>query len=193
MATLKDISIRLKSVKNIQKITKTMKLISATKFSKAERELKPARSYGQGAASFFEQVDVPKADEGDQQRRLIVAITSDRGLCGAANSSVIKAVRASLHDAPNTKVVAVGEKSRSLLARSHSSHIMLSFKELAKRPVTFTEASMIGEAITSSGYEFDVCDMYYNAFRYISGRQCLNLCFHFVLFFFHSDLLCRTS
>lgn len=40
---------RLKSVKNIQKITKSMKMVSAAKFGRAEKELKPARSYGAGA------------------------------------------------------------------------------------------------------------------------------------------------
>ena len=43
------VSIRLKSVKNIEKITKSMKMVSAAKFQLAERELKPARSYGEGA------------------------------------------------------------------------------------------------------------------------------------------------
>lgn len=44
------VSVRLKSVKNIQKITKSMKMVSAAKFGRAERELKPARSYGAGAS-----------------------------------------------------------------------------------------------------------------------------------------------
>lgn len=171
MATLKDISMRLKSVTNIQKITKTMKLISATKFSKAERELKPARSYGQGASAFFDQVELPKFDEtsAEKKKHLILAITSDRGLCGAANSTVVKAVRTAIDSAPNTdiRVVAVGEKSRSLLSRGHASNIMLSFREIGKRPITFTEASKIGEMATgsSSGFDFDVCSMYYNCFR----------------------------
>lgn len=42
------VSIRLKSVKNIQKITKSMKMVSAAKYAKAERELRPARAYGEG-------------------------------------------------------------------------------------------------------------------------------------------------
>uniref|UniRef100_A0A672RZX3 ATP synthase subunit gamma n=1 Tax=Sinocyclocheilus grahami TaxID=75366 RepID=A0A672RZX3_SINGR len=48
MATLKDITIRLKSIKNIQKITKSMKMVAAAKYSRAERALKPARVYGTG-------------------------------------------------------------------------------------------------------------------------------------------------
>ena len=49
MSTLKAISMRLRSVKNIQKITKSMKMVSAAKYARAERELKPARAYGVGA------------------------------------------------------------------------------------------------------------------------------------------------
>ena len=44
------VSLRLRSVKNIQKITKSMKMVSAAKFGKAERELRPARVYGAGAS-----------------------------------------------------------------------------------------------------------------------------------------------
>lgn len=48
MATLKHISMRLKSVKNIQKITQSMKMVSAAKYARAERELRQARPYGEG-------------------------------------------------------------------------------------------------------------------------------------------------
>lgn len=48
MATLKQIQIRLKSVTNIQKITQSMKMVSAAKYARAERELRQARPYGDG-------------------------------------------------------------------------------------------------------------------------------------------------
>ena len=53
MANLKAIAIRLKSVKNIQKITQSMKMVSAAKYSRAERDLKAARPYGEGARAFL--------------------------------------------------------------------------------------------------------------------------------------------
>ena len=56
MATLKAISIRLKSVKNIQKITQSMKMVSAAKYAQADRMLKGARPYGAGASTFYERV-----------------------------------------------------------------------------------------------------------------------------------------
>jgi F-type H+-transporting ATPase subunit gamma len=53
MANLKIIAMRLKSVKNIQKITQSMKMVSAAKYARAERDLKAARPYGVGAQSFY--------------------------------------------------------------------------------------------------------------------------------------------
>lgn len=78
MATLKSIQIRLKSVKNIQKITQSMKMVSAAKYSRAERELKQARPYGEGAKQFYEKAEVGPTKEATQ--KLIVACTSDRGI-----------------------------------------------------------------------------------------------------------------
>lgn len=97
MATLKTISMRLKSVTNIQKITQSMKMVSAAKYvylhcmwltiswivfvlvryARAERELKQARPYGEGAKKFYEQVEIEPAKE--NQKELLIAITSDRG------------------------------------------------------------------------------------------------------------------
>lgn len=77
MATLKAISMRLKSVKNIQKITQSMKMVSAAKYARAERELKAVRPIGDGAKQFYEKAEiVPVADI---PQKLIIAMTSDRG------------------------------------------------------------------------------------------------------------------
>lgn len=77
MATLKSISIRLKSVKNIQKITQSMKMVSAAKYARAERELKQVRPIGDGAKQFYEKAEVTAVE--DTPQRLVIAITSDRG------------------------------------------------------------------------------------------------------------------
>lgn len=75
MATLKQISMRLKSVKNIQKITQSMKMVSAAKYTRAERELKQARPL-EGGKQFYEKAEcvAPEAS-----KKLYIAITSDRG------------------------------------------------------------------------------------------------------------------
>uniref|UniRef100_A0AAY4E396 ATP synthase F(1) complex subunit gamma, mitochondrial n=1 Tax=Denticeps clupeoides TaxID=299321 RepID=A0AAY4E396_9TELE len=79
------LTIRLKSVKNIQKITKSMKMVAAAKYSRAERSLKPARVYGTGALALYEKADI-KAPE-DKNKHLIIGVSSDRGLCGAIHST----------------------------------------------------------------------------------------------------------
>lgn len=79
MATLKAISIRLKSVKNIQKITQSMKMVSAAKYSRAERDLKQARPLGLGAREFYEKAEIAAAPAPEQPQNLLIAITSDRG------------------------------------------------------------------------------------------------------------------
>lgn len=78
MATLKSISLRLKSVKNIQKITQSMKMVSAAKYSRAERELKQAKPIGNGASKFYEQAEIAAPE--DLPQKLLIAITSDRGM-----------------------------------------------------------------------------------------------------------------
>ena len=126
MANLKAIAIRLKSVKNIQKITQSMKMVSAAKYARAERDLKAARPYGVGAQSFYENAQVGRDAEGKVvpaeagQKELYVALTSDRGLCGAIHSSICKAIRNELLEKPNldnVAIICVGDKSRAQLAR----------------------------------------------------------------------------
>jgi F-type H+-transporting ATPase subunit gamma len=79
MATLKAISIRLKSVKNIQKITQSMKMVSAAKYSRAERELKQARPYGEGSKQFYEKAEIAVPEKNEESKRIFVAMSSDRG------------------------------------------------------------------------------------------------------------------
>uniref|UniRef100_T1JKD0 F-ATPase gamma subunit n=1 Tax=Strigamia maritima TaxID=126957 RepID=T1JKD0_STRMM len=165
MATLKDIRLRLKSVKNIQKITKSMKMVAASKYTRAERELKPARPYGLGTQAFYEKADV-KPQEG-KPKCLYMAMTSDRGLCGGVHSNITKAIRTKLQtaDLDNTKVVCVGDKSRGILARQYGKFILMHFADIGKKPPVFQDATFIANQIMQSGYEFDFGTMFYNKFK----------------------------
>uniref|UniRef100_A0A674F6P3 ATP synthase F(1) complex subunit gamma, mitochondrial n=1 Tax=Salmo trutta TaxID=8032 RepID=A0A674F6P3_SALTR len=84
-------TIRLKSIKNIQKITKSMKMVAAAKYARAERQLKPARVYGNGASALYEKAEI-KAPEGVANKHLLIGVSSDRGLCGAVHSNVAKMI-----------------------------------------------------------------------------------------------------
>ncbi|XP_048013165.1 ATP synthase subunit gamma, mitochondrial isoform X3 [Megalobrama amblycephala] len=167
MATLKDITLRLKSIKNIQKITKSMKMVAAAKYARAERSLKPARVYGTGAMALYEKAEI-KAPE-DKNKHLIIGVSSDRGLCGAIHSSVAKAMKSEIARltgaGKEVMVVNVGDKLRGLLYRTHGKHILINCKEVGRKPPTFTDASLIATELLDSGYEFDQGTIVFNRFR----------------------------
>uniref|UniRef100_A0A646QF05 ATP synthase subunit gamma n=1 Tax=Hemiscolopendra marginata TaxID=943146 RepID=A0A646QF05_9MYRI len=171
MATLKDIRLRLKSVTNIQKITKSMKMVSAAKYSRAERELKPARPYGLGSQAFYEKAEV-KPLEG-KKRYLIVAMTSDRGLCGAVHSNIVKAIKAQMADADleNTRIICVGDKSRGMLQRVFPKNILMHFADIGKKVPTFMDATVIANEILNSGFEYDHGVLYFNRFKSVVSYQ----------------------
>jgi F-type H+-transporting ATPase subunit gamma len=166
MATLKAISMRLKAVKNIQKITKSMKMVSAAKYAKAERELRLARPYGAGAQEFYKAADI-KQDE-KKPNHLIIAMTSDRGLCGSAHSNIVRAIRAALPNKPpgtNVKIIAIGDKARGILSRLYKDYMLMHFVDIGKRPPVFEDAAKVAQEILKCPFEFDVGEMYYNIFR----------------------------
>jgi F-type H+-transporting ATPase subunit gamma len=164
MATLKTISLRLKSVKNIQKITQSMKMVSAAKYARAERELRGARPFGEGAQAFYEKAEVTPPE--DAKNKLIIAMTSDRGLCGAIHSSVARLIRNQLQNSSdNVKIVCVGDKSRSLLQRLFSPLILFHAKDIGRMPPQFEDASKVSSMILESGYQFDAGMIVYNKFK----------------------------
>lgn len=162
-ATLKDISMRLKSVKNIQKITKSMKMVSAAKFAQAERSLQHCRPYGEAITD----VEVEKDGE-NVKKHLLIAVSSDRGLCGAIHSSICKAVKATMNeqkDGLETKIVCIGEKAKSVLQRTYSPNILLSVNDVGKKNITFLDASNIASEILNTGFEYDSGEVLYNRFK----------------------------
>lgn len=165
MATLKEIAIRLKSVKSIQKITKSMKMVSAAKFARAERDLKAARVFGACSGSLIEKSGVEAPEKGTSE--LHVLISSDRGLCGAVHSSISRAIKAMMKesDGVNRKFVIVGDKVRGQLARLFPDNILVHFTELGRLPPRFSEATLVAQSIFESGIEFDAGKIHYNQFK----------------------------
>ncbi|XP_058799714.1 ATP synthase subunit gamma, mitochondrial [Phymastichus coffea] len=167
MATLKAISIRLKSVKNIQKITQSMKMVSAAKYNRAERDLKQARPLGQGAKIFYDQAEVT-APEGEP-KKLLIAVTSDRGLCGAVHTGVARNIRDQLlanpADRENTKIVCIGEKSRSILQRMFAKNLLFVASEVGRKPPTFNDAAKVAIEVMNSGYTYGSGQIIFNRFR----------------------------
>lgn len=104
MANLKEVKERIKSVGSTQQITRAMKMVAAAKLRKAQDRITQMRPYSQKLSSILANVSSGNDDESmntygverELKKVLVVPVTSDRGLCGAFNSNVMKAVKALL-------------------------------------------------------------------------------------------------
>ncbi|GAA5811694.1 hypothetical protein MFLAVUS_005135 [Mucor flavus] len=161
MATLKEIQQRLKSVQNIEKITKSMKMIASTKVAKAQRGMETARTFGVASNSLFANAETKAAED---SKLLYVATSSDRGLCGGIHSSVSKATRRAVEQHPDALVAVLGDKPKAQLGRAVRSNIAISFNQIGKDMPSFEEASSIVDTIKEQGIEFDSARIVYNKF-----------------------------
>mmetsp|Transcript_3006 Transcript_3006/g.10849 ORF Transcript_3006/g.10849 Transcript_3006/m.10849 type:complete len:334 (+) Transcript_3006:71-1072(+) len=158
------VKLRMKSVKNVQKITKAMKMVAASKLRGAQAGMENSRGFWQPfTAMFGDGVHV------EPSKNLIVALTTDKGLCGGINSNIIKYIRALVKVAegveyPRTELLAInGEKGRSVLQRDLSEKIVLSVADTQKVALNFSVASLVAEKILESA-EFDRAQIVFNRF-----------------------------
>ncbi|KAF8954671.1 atp3 gamma subunit of the F1 sector of mitochondrial F1F0 ATP synthase [Entomortierella lignicola] len=163
MATLREIQLRLNSIKNIGKITKSMKMIASTKVNKAQRAMETARSYGATSSAVYQNANTTPLET---ENNLIVVSSSDRGLCGGIHSSVAKATRRFIaaDTAEVAGVVVLGDKAKNQMTRSNRGDIKLSFNQIGKAIPTFAEASAAADTILTSGVKFDSATIIYNKF-----------------------------
>jgi len=157
---------RLKAVTSIQKITKSMKMVSAAKYAKAERELRIARPYGAAALEFYQKAEITQDEK--KPNHLIIALTSDRGLCGSVHSNIIRAIKAAIPNKPagtDIKMIAIGDKARNILARFFKDKLLMHFVDIGKRPPVFDDGSIVALEILKCPYEFDFGELYFNVFK----------------------------
>merc|ERR1711990_893438 len=164
---LKELGIRLKSIRNIEKITKTMKMISSAKFAKASKMIGPARAFGAGAQA------ITVGDTADAEKEIYLAITSDRGLCGALHTTICREIEAEINasTAAEKKLVTYGDKGRQYFQSKGTEHMLLEFKEAGRNDPSFEDASFIAQEIQKTGYEFQSGIIKFNHY-YIQLRIC---------------------
>src|ERR1700761_6783500 len=186
MPSLKALRMRINSVRSTQKITSAMKMVAASKLRRAQQQAEAARPYAQRmarmlnalAASVADQPNAPAmlAGTGRDQTHLLIAVTADRGLAGAFNSSIGRATRTlarSLEAQGKTvKILAVGRKGRDYLRRELSSRIIGDISYAGKRRIEYADAQELAERITSmlEAGEFDVATLIYNRFQSVISQ-----------------------
>ncbi|MEK9672636.1 MAG: F0F1 ATP synthase subunit gamma [Rhodospirillaceae bacterium] len=180
MPSLKDLKIRINSVKSTQKITSAMKMVAAAKLRRAQEGAEAARPYAlrmEGmvasiGASIGDPQGAPKmlAGTGGDQTHLLVACTADRGLCGGFNGSIVREVRNTARslkaDGKTVKILCVGKKARDLLKRNFASDIVETFEGIGRRGVEYDEAAGVADKIAEmfEAGGFDVCTVVFNRF-----------------------------
>lgn len=152
---------RMKSVQNIQKITKAMKMVAASKMRTAQRATMESRGIVQPLVKMLG--DMPAAAA---EKSLTVPISTDKGLCGGLNSTISKYTRSIVNmnkqEDKETGVVVVGEKGRAQLQRDLSEKIKMTIADVAKVRITFSQVSQISEDILKS--DFDAAQIIFNRF-----------------------------
>ncbi len=178
-ANLKAISLRMKSVSSVAKITKAMKMVAAAKLRTVQTLQENARPFADGLQEFFDVMDdaekaneaVIAADASKNKSSLVVAITSDRGLCGGVNSAVVKEVKKLVAETPESQhaIVLLCDKGRDAIARAHGDSVIVSFKDVFKAPVSFGQVCVIAEDILSR--DFDEIILVYNRFKSVIAQE----------------------
>ncbi|GAA5912149.1 hypothetical protein JCM5296_003943 [Sporobolomyces johnsonii] len=167
-ATLRELEQRIKSVGNIGKITKSMKMVAASRLARAQKAMTEAKAYGAANNAVFEQSEASKS-EAKVEKILYIVASSDRGLCGGIHSSVAKAAKRDIESGEGQgkeiRVVALGEKPKQQMARGDGTKdLELSFSQIGKSVPTFGDALAIADKIEAVKYDFDKVKIIYNKF-----------------------------
>lgn len=178
MGNLKEIRTRISSIESTQKITSSMKLVSAAKLRRAQSAIQYLRPYSEKlteilhnlSASAGAMEEMPLFEPRNPDKVVIVVITSNKGLCGAFNANIIKAVNhlveenyAAQHAAGNVNLICIGKKGYEQL---HTSYPILQHNEALLDNPEFTEVAGICDQLTEKflKHEIDKVDIVYNQF-----------------------------
>jgi F-type H+-transporting ATPase subunit gamma len=141
MASLRDLRRRIKSVKNTQKITKAMELVAAAKMRRAQERLESARPYADEITNVMADLfrrdpeyKHPYLEVRELRKRLVILVTSDRGLVGALNSNNIRLALREMNQSPSpASVITIGRKGRNAMSRLHKD-LVADTSNLGDRP-----------------------------------------------------------
>jgi F-type H+-transporting ATPase subunit gamma len=174
MANLKEIRNRITSISSTMQITSAMKMVSAAKLKKAQDAITAMRPYAEKLTELLQNLSATLDGDvgGDytSQREikkvLVVAITSNRGLCGAFNTNVIKEVktRSDYYAGKQVDVFAIGKKGNDILSKTLT---VVDNQSAIFDDLTFDNVAQIAEVLTQKfvAGEYDRIELVYNQFK----------------------------
>lgn len=149
MENLKTIKTRVKSIESTMQITQSMKLVSTAKIQKARRRIENSRPFFEEtrhavltAANNAQQKNHPYIKEREVKSTVIIAIGSDRGLCGGYNLNVSRRADSLIRKTDDPKVITVGVKVRDYFRRRRR-NVIKAYNDISEMP-SFDDAKEIG-------------------------------------------------
>lgn len=172
MANIKDLKKKIKSTKGTFKITKAMKLVSAAKLNKAQVRILGLRPYSVELEETVRTVSALAADYTNEyftpkenNKAVVLVISSDKGLCGGYNSSLAKTVRrfTAEHKDEDLKFFFIGRKVRELIQKEVNAGKTFTF---AKADPTYEEVRKVADELGAMFISGEVGRVYvaYNSF-----------------------------
>ena len=178
MGNLKEIRTRISSIESTQKITSSMKLVSAAKLRRAQTAIQHLRPYSQKLNEILNDLAgsntgaemLPLFETREPEKVIIVVITSNKGLCGAFNSNIVKTVNhliaekyAEQHRNGNVQLICFGKKGKEQLSKHFP---VLHYNEKLLDNPDFTELSAVADDLVKRfvHHEVDKVDIVYNQF-----------------------------
>ena len=183
MASLKELKLRIGSVKSTQKITKAKQMVAAAKLRKAQAAAEAARPYssrleavvaslapkiaggsGEGASPLL-------AGTGKDDVHLLVVANSDRGLAGAFNANIVKAARAKadelIQQGKTVRFYLIGRKGRPVINRTFPGMIVAQFDTTGVKEPGYAQAEEIARELTDMylNGKFDVAHLFFSRFK----------------------------
>jgi F-type H+-transporting ATPase subunit gamma len=182
MASLKDMRVRISSVRQTRKITSAMKLVAASKLKRAQEYAESSRPFAERMSAMLANLaagirDLPGAPPllvgtGQDETHLLIVATADRGLCGGFNSSIVRGARRRIvelkQQGKKIQIVCIGRKGRDSLRRDYRDLIVEYVEGVAgKRRIDYADAVAVAERLVGrfAAGEFDVGTIIYNKFK----------------------------
>ena len=185
MPNLKDLKIRIDSVKSTRKITKAMQMVAAAKLRRAQEAAEAARPYSERMGAVLGKLtaaadisSAPRllAGSGNDQVHLLIVATAERGLCGGFNSSIVKLARLKAEEllaaGKTVKILTVGKKGREQLKRDFGERMIDHVDLTEVKNVGYANAKAVSDDVINrfNAGEFDVATIFYNTFQSVISQ-----------------------
>jgi F-type H+-transporting ATPase subunit gamma len=186
MASLKDMRVRIAATKATQKITKAMQMVAASKLRRAQAAAEVARPYAEHMDKVLRNIAAAVAGSdagprllrgtGATQVHLLLVCTSERGLCGPFNSSIVRLARERANtlmaEGKEVKFLCVGRKGYDQLKRQFERQIIETIELRGVRQLGFEHAEGIANKVLAlfDAGEFDVCTLFFSRFRSVIAQ-----------------------